>query len=126
MYNCDVTGKWVTQEEAYKAVQVSKKPKSGQPSGKGNQLPETKDADKLQTGWAPRQVVSGSLNPARTAKGAAPSSIAVNKRKRQDEKKPKVISKEEEAALKAREAAKKRVEEREKPLMGLYSGSWKL
>jgi len=31
-----------------------------------------------------------------------------------------VISKEEEAALKAREAARKRVEDREKPLMGLY------
>ena len=42
-----------------------------------------------------------------------------DKRKRED-KKPKVISKEEEAALKAREAARKRVEDREKPLMGLY------
>jgi WW domain-binding protein 4 len=54
----------------------------------------------------------------RTVKGA-PSAIAVNKRKREDGK-PKVISKEEEAALKAREAARKRMEDREKPLMGLY------
>ena len=54
----------------------------------------------------------------RSIKGT-PSSVAIGKRKRQDEK-PKVISKEEAAALKAREAAKKRVEEREKPLLGLY------
>ena len=54
----------------------------------------------------------------RSIKGT-PSSVAIGKRKRQDEK-LKVISKEEAAALKAREAAKKRVEEREKPLLGLY------
>nr|QIA97570.1 nucleic acid-binding protein [Chionochloa pallens] len=48
-----------------------------------------------------------------------PSAAAVNKRKREDSK-PKVVSKEEEADLKAREAARKRVEDREKPLMGLY------
>ncbi|KAK1277023.1 hypothetical protein QJS04_geneDACA019611 [Acorus gramineus] len=61
---------------------------------------------------------STSLNPMRTIKGA-PSSIAVKKRKRVDEK-PKVVSKEEAAALKAREAARKRMEEREKPMLGLY------
>jgi len=33
----------------------------------------------------------------------------------------KVISKEEKVVLKAREAARKRVQEREKPLLGLYS-----
>ena len=63
-------------------------------------------------------LVPNSLNPTRPIKGA-PSSIAVNKRKRENEK-TKVISKEEAEALKAREAAKKRMEEREKPLMGLY------
>ena len=52
----------------------------------------------------------------RSIKGT-PSSVAIGKRKRQDEK-LKVISKEEAAALKAREAAKKRVEEMEK--LGLY------
>jgi WW domain-binding protein 4 len=31
-----------------------------------------------------------------------------------------VVSKEKEAALKAREAARKRVKDKEKPLMGLY------
>ena len=56
----------------------------------------------------------------RSIKGA-PSSLAV-KRKRQDEK-PKAMSKEEVVALKAREAARKRVEEREKTLLGLYNGS---
>ena len=54
----------------------------------------------------------------RSIKGT-PSSVAIGKRKRQDEK-LKVISKEEAAALKAREAAKKRVEEMEKLLLGLY------
>lgn len=59
-----------------------------------------------------------SVNPIKSAKGAAPSSLMVNKRKRQD--KPKAISAEEAAALKAREAARKRVEDREKSLLGLY------
>jgi WW domain-binding protein 4 len=54
----------------------------------------------------------------RNTKGAS-SSIAVNKRKRQYAK-PKKMSKEEEEALKAREAARKRVEDREKSLLGLY------
>ncbi|KAK4563040.1 hypothetical protein RGQ29_005508 [Quercus rubra] len=62
--------------------------------------------------------VQTSLNPMRSIKGT-PSSVAIGKRKRQDEK-LKVISKEEAAALKAREAAKKRVEEMEKLLLGLY------
>lgn len=67
---------------------------------------------------APGRVVSKPLNPTRAVKGA-PSTLTPNKRKRLDQK-PKVISKEEAAALKAREAAKKRVEEREKSLLGLY------
>ncbi|XP_068638157.1 zinc finger protein ZOP1-like isoform X2 [Aristolochia californica] len=66
----------------------------------------------------PGRVVSTPANPSRYIKGA-PSSIAVSKRKRVAEK-PKASSKEEEAALKAREAARKRVEEREAPLLGLY------
>ncbi|MCO5586572.1 hypothetical protein L7F22_040513 [Adiantum nelumboides] len=53
----------------------------------------------------------------RSVKGKA-SSLQVGKRKRQD--KPESISKEEADALKAREAAKKRVQEREKGLLGLY------
>ncbi|KAJ8461429.1 hypothetical protein OPV22_034355 [Ensete ventricosum] len=57
------------------------------------------------------------LNPMRAVKGAQ-SSVTVRRRKRDGEK-AKVISKEEAEALKA-EAARKRMEEREKPLMGLY------
>ncbi|XP_077213279.1 C2H2 and C2HC zinc fingers superfamily protein [Tasmannia lanceolata] len=73
---------------------------------------------KSQGASPPGLVVSASLNPMRSIKGAQ-SSVAVNKRKREDGK-PKVVSKEEADALKAREAAKKRVEEREKHLLGLY------
>ncbi|XP_073009964.1 zinc finger protein ZOP1 [Typha latifolia] len=91
--NCGA-GKSAAQEEALKGVAPKRK------------------------GPAPGLVISTSLNPTRAIKGA-PSSIAVNKRKREDTK-TKAVSKEEEAALKAREAARKRMEEREKPLMGLY------
>ncbi|KAL3722420.1 hypothetical protein ACJRO7_034746 [Eucalyptus globulus] len=128
-YYSESIGNWVPQEEAYKAVQTSGNPKRGKPiSGKlASSSKGTQDSGggmaKPQNAPAPGPVVSKSLNPMRSVKGAA-SSLAVNKRKRQHEK-PKAISKEEEAALKAREAAKRRVEEREKPLLGLYSGSWK-
>jgi WW domain-binding protein 4 len=118
-----VTGKWVTQEEAYAAVQISsgsrnkessfKKPS---PASAVSLVKENKVA--AQSGPPPGPVVSASLNPRRSVKGA-PSKFAVNKRKRPDEK-PKAVSVEEKAALKAREAARKRVEEREKSLLGLY------
>ncbi|KAL0365434.1 UNVERIFIED_CONTAM: Zinc finger protein ZOP1 [Sesamum angustifolium] len=117
-------GKWVTQEEALAAFQVSsgpiqKKPSLGKPPSASGNRPggETKSASTSESGPPPGRVVSTPLNPLRPVKGAT-SSVAV-KRKRPDEK-PKAMSKEEEAALKAREAARKRVEEREKPLLGLY------
>lgn len=117
------TGKWVTQEEAYASIQVSSSSKLKESSLKKPILmstaglaKETKSA--AQNGRPPGPVVSASLNPMRSVKGAT-SAVAVNKRKRQDEK-PKVISEEEKVALKAREAAKKRVDEREKSLLGLY------
>ncbi|KAE8716698.1 Detected protein of unknown function [Hibiscus syriacus] len=78
---------------------------------------DSKSVAKSKNETAPGPVLSATLNPMRSVKGAQPS-LAV-KRKRQDEKKPKAVSKEEAAALKAREAAKKKVEEREKPLLGL-------
>lgn len=121
----DFTGRWVTQEEAYASTPVSADPKSKAPIvgkpvslSRESQAIEKDDNSMTKKEPAPGPVVSSSLNPRRSAKGAAPSSISV-KRKRQDEK-PKIISKEEQAALKAREAAKKRVEEREKSLLGLY------
>ncbi|WOK96214.1 zinc finger protein ZOP1 [Canna indica] len=79
---------------------------------------ENRAAPKSKGGSVPGLVISTSLNPTRVVKGA-PSSIAVNKRKR-DDGKAKAISKEESEALKAREAARKRMEEREKQFMGLY------
>ncbi|KAJ3700210.1 hypothetical protein LUZ61_003915 [Rhynchospora tenuis] len=107
LYYSAALGKWVTLEEASKSGKVTK-PDLGQASG----------ATKGTGGAVPGLLVSKQLNPMRNTKGA-PSSIAVNKRKREDSK-PKKLSKEEEDALKAREAARKRVEEREKPLLGLY------
>lgn len=122
-------GKWVPQEEAFKSSQVSRPDiRSHLSESKNDKLisktsltksvAEDGAASKYKGGPAPGLVLSTSLNPLRTVKGA-PSSIAVNKRKREDEK-TKVMTKEEEAARKAREAARKRVEEREAPLMGLY------
>ena len=114
-------GKWVTQEEAYKSVQTSKTD-VGQSSTSQTKAPPAAETavPAIKGGPAPGRVVTKPLNPMRPIKGTpAPSGDAANKRKRED-KKPKLISKEEEAALKAREAARKRVEDREKPLMGLY------
>lgn len=118
-----MTGKWVTQEEAYAAVQISSGSRNKEssfkkslPASAVSSVKENKVA--AQSGPPPGPVVSASLNPRRSVKGA-PSKFAVNKRKRPDEK-PKAVSVEEKAALKAREAARKRVEEREKSLLGLY------
>ena len=123
----NVTGRWVTLEEAYSKAQASPNPKLRDhslkkpfPTSGAGPVADSKSAAKSQNETAPGPVVSASLNPMRSVKGA-PSSLAV-KRKRQDEK-PKTICKEEDAALKAREAAKRRVEKREKPLLGLYNGS---
>lgn len=112
----------MTQEEAYAASNVPSDRKVKEPIMK-KQLSapgkEKRDVAENQNGAAPGRVVSASLNPNRSVKGA-PSSLQVGKRKRHDEK-PKKVSGEEAAALKAREAARKRVEEREKPLLGLYN-----
>lgn len=128
-YYADSIGKWVTQEEAYAAANTSSNTGTREPlvkkpiiaSGPGPSTTKPKDL-KMQSGIAPGRVVSASVNPTRPVKGA-PSSIDLGKRKRQDEK-PKKISEEERTALKAREAARKRVEEREKSLLGLYNRSY--
>ncbi|KAM7253575.1 hypothetical protein ACFE04_021729 [Oxalis oulophora] len=119
-YYSDAIGKWVTQEEAYAAIKVSSGSKSTESIIKN--LTSTSEASKKsKNGTLPGKLVSTSLNPMRPVKGT-PSSLNVGKRKRQDEK-PKVLSPEDAAALKAREAARKRVEKREKPLLGLYKPS---
>ncbi|KAF5751219.1 WW domain-binding protein 4 [Tripterygium wilfordii] len=124
-YYSDAIGKWVTQEEAYASTVVL--PDSRRKESTLKKPTSTSEASSVNAkkgpagnGPAPGPVVAASLNPMRSVKGV-PSSFAVNKRKRQDVKvKPKTISEEEKAALKAREAANKRVENREKPLLGLY------
>ncbi|KAL5706026.1 hypothetical protein ACHQM5_024241 [Ranunculus cassubicifolius] len=103
LYYSEALGKWTAEDVAFPKSQVAS---------------ASSEEDKHNKGTPPGLVISGSVNPKRSVKGA-PSSIAVNKRKRQDVK-PKVVSKEEADALKAREAAKKRMEEREKPMLGLY------
>jgi WW domain-binding protein 4 len=116
-----LSGKWVTQEEAYKSVKTFTA-NVGQSSTLQTKAP-TSDiaAPTIKGGPAPGRVVTKPLNPMRPIKGSpsATAAVTANKRKREDSK-LKTISKEEEAALKAREAARKRIEEREKPLMGLY------
>ncbi|GER56662.1 formin-binding protein-related-like [Striga asiatica] len=111
-YYTEALGKWVTQEEAFASFQASPGPTQQKPNSENN-----KTASTSESGAPPGRVVSTPPNPMRSVKGAQ-SSIAV-KRKRADEK-TKPMSKEEAEARKAREAARKRVEEREKPLLGLY------
>ncbi|KAK4477043.1 hypothetical protein RD792_016245, partial [Penstemon davidsonii] len=116
-YYTEALGKWVTQEEALAASQIAsgsiqKKPSFGKP-----QSATTKSVSTSERGPPPGRVVSTPLNPMRTVKGAK-SSVAVKRKSPYD--KPKAVSKEEADALKAREAAKKRVEDREKSLLGLY------
>ncbi|KAG8368329.1 hypothetical protein BUALT_Bualt15G0034300 [Buddleja alternifolia] len=87
-YYTDALGKWVTQEEALAATQVSsgsipKKPSLGKPPSSSASASETKNASTSESGPPPGRVVSTPLNPMRPIK-------------------------EEVAALKAREAAKKR------------------
>ncbi|KAL2512163.1 C2H2 and C2HC zinc fingers superfamily protein [Abeliophyllum distichum] len=124
-YYTDALGKWVTQEEALTASQFSSesiqtKHSSGKPPSTSENRPaaETKSAGTSQSGPPPGRVLSAPLNPMRSVKGA-PSQLTINKRKRSNGK-PKAMSEAEAAAIKAREAAKKRVEEREKSLLGLY------
>lgn len=119
------TGKWVTQAEVLAAIQASsasrqKKPVLGKPSSSKEDGPVSENKPNVTPHGAPPlgPVLTKSLNPTRTVKGA-PSTLTVNKRKRLDQK-PKVVSQEEAAALKAREAARRRVEAREKSLLGLY------
>lgn len=117
-YYSDAIGKWVTPEEAYASPHYASTSSQKGPVKKKPKAFEIKGSSKSPDVAAPGVVVSGTLNPARLVKGA-PSSLVVGKRKRPHEK-VKVISEEEKAALKAREAARKRVEEREAPLLGLY------
>ncbi|KAJ4905832.1 Uncharacterized protein Rs2_09490 [Raphanus sativus] len=101
-YYSDSIGRWVTQDEAYAAVKSS--------SDKDTKVPLVKKpVTSLEAGPStakpPGRVVSATLNPKRNVKGAASSVEIGNKRKRIDEK-PKKVSAEKKAALRAREAAR--------------------
>ncbi|KAL7220683.1 hypothetical protein ACSBR2_013547 [Camellia fascicularis] len=96
-YYTDALGRWVTQEEAFAASRASSNSASKKPILK-------KPLSTLEA--KPGPVVSAPLNPKRSIKGV-PSSLTVNKRKRQDEK-PKVLSEVEQLHLK-----KGRLQERE-------------
>ncbi|XP_031497809.1 zinc finger protein ZOP1 isoform X2 [Nymphaea colorata] len=123
-------GKWMTQEEASTLNNAPRSDCAGATCSKAKDgceriafsavktlvtYSETEHSQS-QGSPAPRPVLK-SAACARSIKGV-PSSIAVTKRKRDE--KPKAVSEEEAAALKARDAARKRVEEREKSLLGLY------
>lgn len=121
-YYSDAIGKWVTHDEAYASPHFASIAGRNVPSGKkGSTTSQSKSVEtkpnKYHDAAFPGQVLR--VNPMRNAKAAA-SSLAVGKRKRPNEK-PKVVSEEEKQALKAREAARKRVEQREKPMLGLYN-----
>ncbi|KAM0012910.1 putative WW domain-binding protein [Helianthus debilis subsp. tardiflorus] len=111
-YYTDALGKWVTQEEAFAAAAIHS-------TGPIQKKPMFANATPSLTSTSQNdsKVQRSTVNPTRSVN--KPSSLAINKRKRADNK-PKVISEEEAAALKAREAARKRVEEREKTSLGLY------
>lgn len=119
-YTGNETGRWVTQDEAYAAVKTSSDKDTKVPLVK---KPVLSSEAGPSVAKPPGRVVSATLNPKRNVKGAA-SSVEIgnnNKRKRIDDKPKKAVSAEEKAALRAREAARKRVENREKSLLGLYN-----
>lgn len=143
LYYSDIIGKWVTQEVAFKSSQVSttdtgsKNLNLSNEDGVGTKqtassnisAPRTATskvninstqnsvATKSESRPPPGPVLPASKVPRSSSKGV-PSSLQVAKRKR--EEKTGHVSSEEASAVAAREAAKKRMEEREKPLLGLY------
>ena len=122
-----ISGKWTTQQEALRASQQSAQ-KSTSGAGVTSSIANNGIViaiNKQRVLQQPRHVVVQqnqvqSHKGVKGVKGVA-SSIAVVKRKREDEKGPKVVSKEEVAALEAREAAKRRQIAREQKHLGLYS-----
>ena len=99
----------MSREKLYTSAQASKPPSIVDFPQSAGGPPPGPVIPKSQAQYLSKQTVKGST-----------SSVTLAKRKREDEKKPKAVSKEETTALKAREEARKRVEEREKHLLGLY------
>eukprot|EP00250_Pteridium_aquilinum_P006757 c16605_g1_i2 orf=327-887(-) len=116
LYYTEQLGKWTSEQEALKGSGV----RACMPEKKGGLVSQERSlATNAKTGSSTRLpgVVLKDSKLMMPTKGRA-SSLDVGKRKRQE--KPQALSKDEVDALKAREAAKKRVQEREKGLMGLY------
>lgn len=134
-YYSDILGKWTTQEEAHQAslkahaeagIAPASSTMSKQPS---HSKEEPKISSSAATVSHPKAAVTTSSTaaqasvpkqkalPSKGGKGVA-SSLEVTKRRRDEKTGP--VSSEEAAALAAREAAKKRVLDREKSLLGLY------
>ena len=113
-----VSGKWTTQQEALRASQQPRSGASVTSSIASNGIVKPRQQQSRQVVVQQSQVQS--QKGVTGVKGVA-SSIAVVKRKREDEGGPKVVSKEEVAALEAREAAKRRQVAREQKHLGLYS-----
>lgn len=125
-----VTGKWTTQEEAHLASRKAHTEAGIAPatSTLSKQPSHSKGVSKIssnatvsshaKTAVKASKAASQDMSlPSNGGKGVA-SSLEVKKRRL--EEKPGPVSSEEAAALAAREAAKKRVLDREKTLMGLY------
>eukprot|EP00246_Nothoceros_aenigmaticus_P003116 TRINITY_DN14062_c0_g1_i1.p1 TRINITY_DN14062_c0_g1~~TRINITY_DN14062_c0_g1_i1.p1 ORF type:complete len:270 (-),score=41.13 TRINITY_DN14062_c0_g1_i1:257-1066(-) len=128
LYYSDALGKWSTQEEALKATQEEDDIGPAMPTGSRStsstlgpaskkSVTANSSSNKKQTTESVGPSPEFSI-PSRVVVRGVASSLAVGKRKR--EYKPGRKSSEEAAALAARDAARRRTEEREKALLGLY------
>lgn len=126
LYYSELLGKWTTQEEAFKASRESVVDvctevvaKASVPKQKTSAVP--KKVPRMSASTVSKGLAGPVLQPsqikAMRGKGIA-SSLEVGKRKRPE--KSESLSKDEADALAAREAARKRTQEREKGLLGLY------
>lgn len=131
-----LTGKWTTQEEAHQASQNAhlEAGKIPMPSTSSKTPAPVKEESKTKTNVSMISTAKPTARPSTTAGShttvakqkpqvghggrAVASSLEVSKRKREGN--PGPVSSEEAAALAAREAAKKRILDREKSLLGLY------
>lgn len=116
-----VSGKWTTREEAFKSSSVAKKV----PIKTTTEVTLKTVGNQQKLSVVSRKAdPPGKVRRQETAEGmkalSVPSSLVVKKRKSEDTKGNGRLSKEEIAARNAREAARKRTEEREKKFLGLY------
>lgn len=119
LYYNEHLGKWTSREEAFReSVAGAHVPEQKVCVATEQRLlgARAKEASSIEI---PGPVLQASKFKGISSKGVA-SSVEVGKRKRQEKSESLSKGKDEVDALKAREAAKKRTQEREKGLMGLY------